>query len=128
MLQFTGLGRLTKDPEMKYLPSGTPLTHFTLACDTGFGDKKVTAWLRISVFGKQAEICNQYLAKGKAIVFTAEYSPDKETGNPRTFDGNNGTVAILEAKLLTFEFAGGGQKKEVQEESEDLPEFMMGDE
>ena len=108
MLQFTAVGRLTQDPTMRYTPSGTAVTNFNVAVDTGFGDKKVTAWLRLSAFGKLAETANQYLVKGKQIFFTAEYQPDSITGNPRTYVGkDNEFRSSLEAKMTYMQFVGG---------------------
>jgi single-strand DNA-binding protein len=123
MLKISGLGRLTKDPEMKYTPAGTAVTNFTLAVNTGYGDKKVTAWVRISSFGKQAEVCNQYLTKGSQIAFSADVSPDKETGNPRIYTGNDGVGrSIFEAKLSDFEFAS--TKAQAAPAEEDVPEWL----
>lgn len=108
MLQFTAVGRLTKDPEMKFTPTGTAVTNFTVAVDTGFGEKKVTAWLRLSCFAGMAETANKYLVKGKQIFFVAEYQPDKETGNPRTYVGSDNEFrSSLEAKMTHMQFVGG---------------------
>ena len=59
------IGRLTKDPELRYTNSGTAVCGFTLAVDSGFGDNKRTDFIDIVVWGKAGESCSQYLAKGK---------------------------------------------------------------
>ena len=65
------VGRLGKDPEIRYSQSGTAVVNFNLATDRNRkdGDKwvKETEWHRVVAFGKTAEICGEYLQKGKQI-------------------------------------------------------------
>lgn len=66
------IGRLGQDPEMRYTPSGKPLTKFRMASDrswtTSDGEKRSeTEWFNIVAWGKLAEICNQYLKKGQQV-------------------------------------------------------------
>ena len=66
------IGRLGRDPELKYTPSGAPVAKFSLATDESFKDRtgeqqKRTEWHTIIAWNKLAEICGQYLAKGKQI-------------------------------------------------------------
>jgi len=67
------LGRLGQDPDMKYTQDGKPIANFSVATseewkDKNTGDKKEnTEWHRIVAFGKLAEICGNYLAKGKLV-------------------------------------------------------------
>ena len=66
------IGRLGQDPEMRFTPSGRPLTKFQLAANrswtTSDGKKKAeTEWFNIVAWGKLAEICNQYLNKGQLV-------------------------------------------------------------
>ncbi len=63
------IGRLGRDPEMRYLPNGDPVTSFSIAVDRPGRDgaEGKTDWLRISAWGKLAEICNTYLNKGSKI-------------------------------------------------------------
>ena len=67
------IGRLGKDPEIRYAQSGTAVTNFTLATnedwmDKASGEKKEkTEWHRIVAFGKLGEICGKYLTKGKQV-------------------------------------------------------------
>ncbi len=67
------IGNLTKDPDLRYTPQGTPVSNFRIAVTTkhksGDGYKDDTLFIDVVVFGKQAENCSQYLAKGrKALV------------------------------------------------------------
>jgi single-strand DNA-binding protein len=66
------IGNLTRDPDLRYTPNGTAVVTFGLAINrnytTGSGEKKEeTCFARIVVFGRQAENCNQFLAKGRQV-------------------------------------------------------------
>ncbi|VAW39026.1 Single-stranded DNA-binding protein [hydrothermal vent metagenome] len=66
------VGRLGADPEIRYTPSGAAVANFTLATSENWKDKdgnkqEKTEWHRIVAFAKLAEICGQYLNKGKQI-------------------------------------------------------------
>ncbi len=92
------IGRLGRDPEMRYMPNGDPVTSINVATDRAWNDKngqkqKETIWFRVSIFGKQAEIANQYLAKGRMVFIEGRLSADPKSGGPRTFTRQDGTVA-----------------------------------
>ncbi len=66
------IGNLTRDPELRYAPSGTAIAVFGMATNRNFvtqtGEKKQeTCFVKIVVWGKQAEACNKYLAKGSLV-------------------------------------------------------------
>lgn len=65
---WIGVGRLGRDPEGKYLPSGDPVCNFSIACDSGFGEKKKTFWADIVCFGKTASACQEFLGKGALVL------------------------------------------------------------
>jgi single-strand DNA-binding protein len=109
----TIVGRLGKDPEMRYTPSGSAVTSFSIATDhqyTGSDGQKVkeTMWFRISAWGKQAETCNQYLKKGSMVLVEGRLTGDKnggprvwtdKEGNPRaSFEVSASTVRFLSSK------------------------------
>ncbi|MBI5633237.1 MAG: single-stranded DNA-binding protein [Nitrospirae bacterium] len=66
------IGNLTKDPELRYTPKGTPVCTLRLACTTRYksGDsmKDDTLFINVVVWGKQGETAAQYLAKGKSVL------------------------------------------------------------
>ena len=67
------IGNLTRDPEMRSLPSGQKVTSFSVATNRVWKDKdgkkqEGTEFHNIVVFGKQAETCNQYLKKGQSVL------------------------------------------------------------
>lgn len=66
------IGNLTKDPELRYTPQGTPVSTFRLAVNYRYKQaddmKQDTTFIDIVVFGKQAESCGQYLNKGSSAL------------------------------------------------------------
>ena len=86
------VGRLGKDPEMRYMPDGTAIANFTVATsedwkDKSTGEKKErTEWHRIVAFQKLGEICGEYLSKGKQVYIEGRIqtrSWDDKDGNKR---------------------------------------------
>ena len=108
--QIVIVGNLGRDPEMRYTPSGTPVTSLNVATNrkyTGSDGQvvKETTWFRVSVFGKNAENCAQYLKKGSGVLVEGRLSPDKQTGGPRVFtrpDGSNGAAYEIIANTVRF--------------------------
>jgi single-strand DNA-binding protein len=124
------VGNLGKDPEMRYTPSGQAVTSFSIASNrkyTSSNGEQVneTIWFRISAWGKQAEICNQYLKKGSRVLVEGRLTPDKNTGGPRIWqkqDGTSGSSFEVTAQTVRFlstrgegEGAGGGSTSEAGE-------------
>ena len=67
------IGRTTADPQVRYNPeSQKAIARFTLAVDDGFGDNKRTSFINIVAFGKTAENCEKFLAKGKLTGVTGK--------------------------------------------------------
>ncbi|MDD5495054.1 MAG: single-stranded DNA-binding protein [Dehalococcoidia bacterium] len=82
------IGNVGGDPEMRFTPSGVPVTTFTLATNrsTTLSDgsvKKETEWFRITAWRKQAETCNQFVTKGKLVYVEGSL-------RTRTWDGKDG--------------------------------------
>ncbi len=65
------LGNLTRDPELRYIPSGTAVANFGLATNRRYKQgeewKEETCFIDIVVFGRQAETCSEYLNKGSLV-------------------------------------------------------------
>jgi single-strand DNA-binding protein len=86
------IGRLGKDPEVKYTPSGAPVAKFSLATDEVFKDRsgeqqKRTEWHNIVAWNKLADICGQYLTKGKQVYIEGSIRSrqwEDQAGNKRT--------------------------------------------
>jgi len=72
MHKITIIGHLGRDPEMKYTPDGQAVTTFSVASSrkykTAAGEQREeTEWFNCSAWGKLADVCNQYLTKGKQV-------------------------------------------------------------
>lgn len=86
------IGRLGRDPEVKYTPSGAPVAKFSLATDESFKDKtgekqERTEWHNIVAWNKLAEICGEYLTKGKLVFIEGSIRSRQwqdQSGNKRT--------------------------------------------
>src|SRR5438105_3996929 len=86
------IGRLGKDPEVKYTPSGAPVAKFSLATDEVFKDRsgeqqRRTEWHNIVAWNRLAEICGQYLTKGKQVYVEGSIRSrqwEDQSGNKRT--------------------------------------------
>ena len=107
---LTVIGRLGRDPEMRYMPNGDPVTSFSLATDRTYKDKsgaqvKETTWFRVSVFGAQAENVNKFVSKGKMVLVEGRLRVDPKSGGPTTFtrqDGTTGTSFEIVANTVRF--------------------------
>ena len=77
-------GRLGSDIELRYTPSGIAVADVNLAVESGFGDKKKTNWIGLTIWNKSAEAAANYLGKGRKIAVSGrldqEEWDDKETG------------------------------------------------
>jgi single-strand DNA-binding protein len=65
------IGRLTRDPELRYTPTGVPVAHFSLAVDRGFTNQqgeRETDFIDIVVWRKQAEVVSNHLQKGRLVA------------------------------------------------------------
>lgn len=86
------IGRLGKDPEVKYTNNGTAMARFTVATDEVYKDRsgeqqKHTEWHNVVAWNKLAEICGEYLAKGKQVFIEGSIRSrqwEDQSGNKRT--------------------------------------------
>ncbi len=99
------IGRLGKDPELKYTPGGKAVASFSLATNERWtgqdGEKKEkTTWHNIVVWGKQAEIMKEYLVKGKQVYIEGRIEN-------RSYDDKEGVKKyISEIVVQSFQFIG----------------------
>lgn len=104
------VGRLGRDPEMRYMPDGSAVTSFSVATDRRWTDRNTgqpvdeTTWFRVSVWGRQAETANQYLTKGQMVLVEGRLVPD-QYGGPRIWTAQDGTArASFELRADNFRF------------------------
>ena len=80
------IGNLGSNPEMRFTPSGDPVTQFSVATSRKYGGTDETTWFRVSVWGKQAESCNTYLSKGSRVLVEGRLKAE-----PNVFQRKDGT-------------------------------------
>ncbi len=107
------IGRLGRDPETRYMPSGEAVCNFSLATSESWNDKKSgnkverTEWHNISMWGRLAEIAGQYLKKGSLVYLEGRIQSRKytdKTGVERTAY----EIVANEMKMLGGKNDGGG--------------------
>lgn len=123
------VGRLGKDPEIRYTPDGAMVTNFNIATDEVWKDKsgekvQKTEWHRIVTFGKLAEICGKYLLKGKMVYIEGRIQT-------RTWDDKEGKknytteIIALTMKMLDSKGTSGGTNETPAYDQ--VPQFPGGD-
>jgi len=132
------MGNLTRDPELRYVPSGAPVATFGLAVNRRFvtqqGEKKDdVCFVRVVVFGKQAESCSQHLSKGRLVFIEGrlQYRSWEQDGHKRsTLDIVADRVQFLGSPRSGTEGESGNEsaKEEFSGGSIDEPEFKHGEE
>lgn len=114
-------GNLTRDPELRYIPNGQPVTNFTVAINRNYttqsGERREeTSFIPIVVWGKQAETCNQYLSKGRAVLVEGrlqQRSWETQEGQRRS---------IIEVVADRVVFLGGAKPPEGETAEEEVSE------
>jgi len=102
------IGHLGRDPEMKYTPDGQAVTTFSVASSrkykTAAGEQREeTEWFNCSAWGKLADVCNQYLTKGKQVYVEGRLKT-------RSYQAQNGETRFsIDVTCQEIQFLGGGQ-------------------
>ncbi len=108
------VGKVGRDPEMRFTPQGQAVTSFSVATNRQWNDAngqqhKETKWFRVTTWGKLAEICNQYVKKGSKVLVEGRLTADPTTGGPKIFSRQDGTAGSnFELTAATVRFLGGG--------------------
>src|SRR5690606_7406434 len=80
MNSYNAIGRVGKDAQTRFTQSGDPVTGWSLAVDSGYGDKKQTLWLDCSLWGKRGERVAEYITKGSQLGVTGELGTREHDG------------------------------------------------
>jgi single-strand DNA-binding protein len=102
------IGRLGRDPEIRYSQQGTAMVNFSIATSEQWTDKnsgerqEKTEWHNIKVFGKQAEVCEKYLSKGSQIYIEGRLQT-------RNYEKDGQTHYMTEIIVREFQFLGSKQ-------------------
>ncbi len=97
------VGNLGNDPEMRYTPSGVPVTSFSVAVNRRWTDQngdlqEKTTWFRVTAWRKLAEQCAQYLHKGRLVLVEGDIDASAWTGQ----DGQPRATLELTARVVRF--------------------------
>ena len=125
------IGNLTRDPELRYLPSGQAVTTFTVAVNrsytAGTGERKEeTSFIRVVVWARRAEVCNEYLKKGSPVFVEGRFQS-------RNWEAQDGTKrSSIEVVANNVQFLGRGSREAGTGagavETIQLPEEPLGEE
>ena len=106
------VGNVGNEPQLRYTPDGTPVCNFSVATNRKWskpdGEKgEETVWFRITVWRRMAEVCHQYIQKGRQVLVEGTLKPDPETGDPHVYQRNDGSYgAQYEVTAATVKFLG----------------------
>lgn len=92
------MGRLTKDPELRYTNNKTPVCSFTIAVNNGYGEKQQTDFINCVAWNKTAEFVTKYFTKGKMIIVIGRIT----TRSWETQDGKRAYATEVVAKEVSF--------------------------
>ena len=98
------MGRLTRDPELRNTPSGTPVCEGRVAFDNGWGENKKACFIDVTVWGKQAEFVSKYFKKGAGIHIDGRLEMD--SWKDKT-DGKERSKHYIVAERVTFPIGAG---------------------
>jgi single-strand DNA-binding protein len=122
--KITLIGNVGSDPEMRYTPNGKAVTSFRMATNYRYSGpdgerREETEWFRVSVWGKQAESCNQFLSKGRRVYVEGRL-------RSRNWEGQDGqmrtSLEVSANRVIFLDRTGSASLPEEGElEPEDLP-------
>ena len=98
MNNFSFIGNIGTVKDIKFTPSGTAVLNFSVAFDSGWGDKKTTSWANCSLWGKRAESLSPYIVKGAKIGIVGELSLRSYESNGKA--GTSLDVNVSDVTLL----------------------------
>lgn len=101
--KWLGIGRLTKDPELKFIPSGTAVAKIRIACNEKYknaaGETKESVHFQsVKVWGKTAEAVGEYLKKGSLVMVEGRLRNEEWTGE----DGQKRSATLCNAERVLF--------------------------
>ncbi len=125
------IGNLTRDPELRYVPSGSAVASFTVATNRVYklqtGEKKEeTSFIRVVVWGRLAEVCGEYLKKGNPVFVEGRLQS-------RSWDGPDGqkrsALEVIATNIQFLKSSGGGAPRETADTvgKEEMADIQLDD-
>ncbi|TWI04848.1 single-strand DNA-binding protein [Luteimonas cucumeris] len=118
MNNCTFIGRVGKDAATRFTQGGDPVTGWSLAVDSGYGDKKQTLWLDCSLWGKRGEKVAEYITKGSQLGATGELGTREHDGKTYL------TLRVAEVSLIGGKPEGAQRQRQ---EPKPAPSEMQDD-
>lgn len=118
--KITIVGYLGRDPELRYTPNGNAVCNLSVATTEKRGNEEYTTWFKISAWGRQGELCNEYLAKGRRIYVEGRLTLQEYTDR----DGQKRTSAEVHAtdvKFLDRKSENSGEERTATRATESEP-------
>jgi single-strand DNA-binding protein len=117
------IGRLGKDPESKFTPTGKKVCHFSLAVSNRWKDKngeskEITEWVNIEAWGRLGEVCQEYLKKGSLVFAEGRLKTEK-------YESNGETKYFTKVVLQTLQFLDKRDKEEPMMVEEDPGDYEI---
>lgn len=111
------IGNLGKEPELRFTPGGQAVTNLSIATNRRYSGTngqpvKETTWFKVTVWGKQAESCSEFLHKGSKVLVEGRLNPDPETGGPHIWENNGKFGASFEVTASTARFLSGREDQD----------------
>lgn len=115
------IGRLTKDPELRYTKSNIAVANYSIAVNDGYGEKQQTQFINISTWGKSGEFVSKYFKKGQSIGIVGRL-------NSNNYEDKNGNKRYsLEVITEDIEFIGDKKEEKIQQEEVLVPNNYTSD-
>ena len=120
------IGNLGRDPEMRYTPSGRPVTTFSVAVSRSWKSsngehRSETEWFKIVAWGKLAEICKEYLNKGQQVYIEGRL----QTREWEDKEGQQGTTVEVVANEMTMLGDRRDKSQNDENSAEDAPSDIV---
>lgn len=115
------IGNLTREPELRYIPSGQAVASFSVAVNRVYNDKsgqkqKDTSFIRVVVWGRRAEVCGQFLTKGSPVFIEGRIQS-------RSWQAQDGQKrSTVEVIANTVQFLGKGKSDQTHPAEDEIAE------
>lgn len=110
------IGRLVDDPTLRYTKSNIAVANYTIAINTGYGEKQQTDYINISTWGKTGEFVSNYFKKGQAIAIVGRLKNNN-------YEDKNGNKKYT-TEVVTEEIQFVGDKKQEESSANDKSIYM----
>lgn len=115
------IGRLTKDPDLRYTKNNIAVANYSIAVNDGYGEKQQTQFINISTWGKSGEFVSKYFKKGQSIGIVGRL-------NSNNYEDKNGNKRYsLEVITEDIEFIGDKKEEKIQQEEVLVPNNYTSD-